>query len=61
MGVRLIDDADVVNFAPVELIRDTAEGVWVKGLPQEANVIVLGQEYVTAGVTVIPTYREAIQ
>ena len=61
LGVRLINDADIVDFAPVELIRDTTEGVWVKGLPEEANVIVLGQEYVTAGVTVVPTYREAIQ
>jgi len=42
-------------------MRDTAEGVWVTGLPDEANVIVLGQEYVTAGVTVAPTYKEVGQ
>ncbi len=61
LGVRLIDDANIVAFAPVDLIRDTPQGVWVNGLPQTVNVIVLGQEYVTAGVRVDPTQRENIQ
>lgn len=61
LGVRLIDDAAVVSFAPVEMLRDTADGVWVSGLPAEIDLIVLGQEYVTAGVTVAPTYRELVQ
>lgn len=61
LGVRSIDDANVVDFNPVELVRDTPQGVWVEGLPDNANVIVLGQEYVTAGVTVAPTFQEVIQ
>ena len=61
LGVRVIDDADVVGFVPIELIRDTPQGIWVMGLPHVSNVIVLGQEYVTAGVTVAPTYREVTQ
>jgi multidrug efflux system membrane fusion protein len=61
LGVRVIDDADVVAFIPVRLIRDTPQGVWVMGPPATSNVIVLGQEYVTAGVTVAPTYREVTQ
>lgn len=61
LGVRLIDEADQVAFVPIELIRDTPKGIWVMGLPATANVIVLGQEYVTAGVTVAPTYREVTQ
>lgn len=59
LGVRTVDDANVVAFTPVSLMRDTVDGVWVTGLADSANVIVLGQEYVTAGVTVAPTYREA--
>tara|TARA_R110002110_G_scaffold11362_21_gene54819 strand:- start:572 stop:1822 length:1251 start_codon:yes stop_codon:yes gene_type:complete len=58
LGVRLVDQADVVSFAPIEIMRDTREGVWVTGLIQEANVIVTGQEYVTAGVKVAPTWVE---
>lgn len=61
LGVRVIDDANVVGFVPVQLVRDTKQGVWVSGLSQTANVIVLGQEYVVAGVTVAPTYREVTQ
>ena len=61
LGVRLVDDANVVSFAQLEIMRDTAEGVWVTGLPEHADVIVAGQEYVTAGVTVAPTLREVSQ
>ena len=61
LGVRLVDDSAVVSFAPLQIMRDTAEGVWVTGLAEVANVIVTGQEYVTAGVTVAPTWREAAE
>jgi multidrug efflux system membrane fusion protein len=44
LGVRLVDDAAIVSFAPIAIMRDTMDGVWVTGLPPEANVIVTGQE-----------------
>ena len=61
LGVRLVDQDAVVSFAPVEIMRDTSAGVWVTGLPDVADVIVVGQEFVTAGVTVAPTWQEATQ
>ena len=61
IGVRLVDAANLVSFAPLQIMRDTVDGVWVTGLPEQADVIVAGQEYVTAGVTVSPTMREASQ
>lgn len=61
LGVRMVDDAAIVSFAEVGVMRDTTEGVWVTGLPQVANVIVTGQEYVTAGVKVAPTWQELSQ
>lgn len=61
LGVRLLDAADVVAFAPISIMRDTVEGVWVTGLPESANIITLGQEYVTAGVKVAPTFEELSQ
>ncbi|WP_092887117.1 efflux RND transporter periplasmic adaptor subunit [Roseicitreum antarcticum] len=57
LGLRLLDDDDIVTFTTVQVIRDTANGVWVGGLPDEATVIVLGQEYVSEGVQVDVTYR----
>lgn len=61
LGVRLIDALNVVDFRAIEIVRDTAQGMWVTGLPDQANVIVVGQEYVTAGNEVVPTYREVSQ
>ena len=61
LGVRVVDDASAALFVPVSLGRDTAQGVWVTGLEESADVIVLGQEYVTDGVPVAPKYAEATQ
>jgi len=52
LGVRLIDAAGRAAFAPVELLRDTVDGVWLGGLPEQAEVILVGQEFVTDGVAV---------
>jgi multidrug efflux system membrane fusion protein len=59
LGVRVIDDAHTVKFNPVRVLRDETTGVWVAGLPDTAEVIVVGQDFVTEGVRVNPTYREA--
>ncbi len=61
LGIRAVDAMDVVAFYPVRLLRDTAQGVWVDGLPEQLDVIVLGQEYVVAGVKVAPTQRDLSQ
>ncbi len=61
LGVRLLEEGDIVAFAPVSIMRDTADGVWVTGLPTTANIITVGQEYVTAGVKVAPTFEELSQ
>lgn len=61
LGVRSVDANAIVEFHSVELLRDTREGVWLTGLPDELDVIVLGQEYVVAGVEVAPSYQELSQ
>lgn len=58
LGVRVVEPGDIVGFRPVRVLRDEADGLWVGGLPDAADVIVVGQDFVTAGVTVLPTYRE---
>ncbi|MBV7410031.1 efflux RND transporter periplasmic adaptor subunit [Maritimibacter sp. DP1N21-5] len=63
LGVRVVGegttpDETVARFAPVDLIRDTLDGVWVAGLPEETAVIVVGQDYVVDGVAIDVTYRE---
>ncbi|MGJ8547206.1 MAG: efflux RND transporter periplasmic adaptor subunit [Sulfitobacter sp.] len=61
LGLRIVDENDLVVFAPIALLRDTPQGMWVTGLPQAADVIVRGQEYVVAGVKVAPTLQEVSQ
>ena len=61
LGVRVVAEGDIVDFVPVEMLRDQTDGVWVSGLPEEADVIVVGQDFVTEGVKVRPSYREATQ
>ena len=59
LGVRTIGPDNITQFMPVTLLRDTAEGVWVADLPDEVDIITVGQEFVTEGVKVTPTYQEA--
>lgn len=61
LGLRIVAEGDIARFAPVHVLRDTVEGVWVTGLPDEATVIVVGQEYVVDGVPVIPHRQEPTQ
>ena len=60
LGVRLVEDGKVA-FQPVSVLRDTIDGIWVSGLNETADVIVVGQEFVTDGVAVDVTYRETQQ
>ncbi len=54
VGLRLVDADNTTFFAPVRLLRDTAEGFWVDRLPESARIIVVGQEFVEDGVRVDP-------
>ncbi|MDJ1009496.1 MAG: efflux RND transporter periplasmic adaptor subunit [Paracoccaceae bacterium] len=60
LGVRIVRDARA-EFAPVSVLRDTREGIWVGGLQDVVDVIVVGQEFVTDGVPVDVTLRETGQ
>lgn len=59
LGVRTVAEGNIVAFMPVTLLRDTAQGVWVAGLPEAVDIITVGQEFVIDGVRVAPTFTEA--
>ena len=59
LGVRTVNDNSRVLFYETDIIRDTMNGVWLKGLPEKADVIIVGQEYVTDGVKVQKNFQEA--
>lgn len=56
LGIRAVKD-DKALFLPIEIIRDSVEGVWVSGLPEETDIIIVGQEYVTDGREVSITFK----
>ena len=48
-GVRYVAAGDVVGFAPVKVMEETPEGVWVTGLSGSVAVVTVGQSYVAEG------------
>lgn len=54
LGVRSVDDQDMVQFHAVKVVSDSNEGAWITGLPEECRLIVVGQEFVRGGEKVLP-------
>ena len=52
IGVKIVERGDRVRFVPVEMLGATADGMLVTGLPDEADVISVGQGFVTDGQTI---------
>jgi len=49
VGVKAINEENIVVFFPTISVKDTIDGIWVSGLPDKVNLIVTGQEYVAVG------------
>ena len=49
VGVKAINQENIVVFFPTTAVKDTIDGIWVSGLPDKVNLIVTGQEYVVVG------------
>ena len=49
LGVKTVNSENMVEFFPVQIIQDTEEGIWIAGLPDFSNIIVLGQGFVETG------------
>lgn len=52
IGVRTIENTNTVRFVPLSILSDDRDGIWVAGLPEEIDVITVGQDYVLDGQTV---------
>ena len=53
LGVRTVEDG-ITRFLPARVVRDTPEGMFIAGLPDMAQIITLGQDFVVDGVPVTP-------
>jgi multidrug efflux system membrane fusion protein len=54
IGVKTVNDDNVVEFRPAKIIGDGPDGVWLGGLPATITVITVGQDFVQPGVRVAP-------
>jgi multidrug efflux system membrane fusion protein len=49
LGVRIVDEKNVVQFEQVDIIAEGPQGVWIKGLPERVRLITVGHEEVFEG------------
>ena len=49
LGVRVLDQQNIVRLYPVTLVGDASDGIWVTGLPAATLLITVGHEYVGIG------------
>ena len=59
IGVMAVDASDTARFLPAAIVGDSAEGVWLSGLPDRLRVITVGQETVRDGQSVMPVPEQA--
>ncbi len=59
IGVRYVDADNRVRFVATTQVDETDNGLWLSGLPERANIIVEGQDFVSIGSEVTPR-REAL-
>jgi multidrug efflux system membrane fusion protein len=49
LGVKVVNERGAVESYPADVAVSTSDGVWLAGLPDNANVITVGQGFVRAG------------
>jgi multidrug efflux system membrane fusion protein len=48
VGARVVEKG-IVRFLPIQIVSDAPDGMWITGIPDRTQVIIVGQEYVTNG------------
>ena len=43
LGIKTVDNDNLVEFHAIDIVREDVDGVWVAGLPSEATIITVGQ------------------
>ncbi len=49
LGLRIVDNSEIVRFVPVNLVDDEDATIWISGVAKGTKVIVRGQEFVREG------------
>ena len=59
LGVKTVDADSVVRFYEIQVVRAQIDGIWVLGLPDEVQIITVGQGFVRDGERVNPRLEDA--
>jgi len=59
VGIKIVNEVDVVEFHPVNIIADSPSGMWVNGLGSRIKAVTVGQEFVKTGQKVRPISEKA--
>lgn len=60
LGIKSVDNNNIVQFHPIQLARATAYEIWLAGLPAHLRLITVGQGFVRAGDKVNPVLESQI-
>lgn len=60
VGMRYVDETNIVQFAEVTIVDDAPDGIWVAGIPTGVNLLVAGQDYLKEGIEVSPQFGEGL-
>ena len=62
VGVKIVDDEDHVRFKPISIISDSADYMWIGGLPETVRIITVGQDFVVDGqlVKAVPAHGDGL-
>ena len=60
LGIKIVNSQDRVEFLPAQVVKSSAEGLWISGLPKEIRIITVGHGFVRAGDKVIPVNEQDI-
>lgn len=52
IGIRAVNDENVVVFYPIDIVDDTPNGIVLGGIPKNVRIIVAGQQLISEGDTV---------
>ena len=57
LTIFTIDDDNIVVSNQVDIVKSEVGGTWVSGLPQDVNLIIVGQGFVEPGEEINPAFR----
>lgn len=60
VGVYTVDDGNLVQFHAAQIVGGDADSVWLTGLPETMDLIVVGQGYVRPGTEVAVRYVDEL-